>query len=279
MPNDNFVAVVHGLDYLAALLLFGVQFFEQFISGSKSQSSSKYFLIALFTSTIWLLLSATDMAGSWSFNKIWFAMSETTVGFYSCVRNLILLCGFVLSIIGREKRNIRFILLGLAGIAPLFSTLISHAAMSETHTNLRTVLDFVHVTFASIWVGGLFALYISLGRSAEPYSVVKRFSLFAMASTGLILFTGVVQLYFTFATLSDLWTTIYGKLALSKLVLFFMALAAAGLNHFMHLRNWRAGNDLMFIKNIKRELKIEMFLLLILVGVTSFLTRTNLPGE
>ena len=279
MPTENFLAIIHGLDYLAILLLFGVQFFDLFIGRLSARSSSKYFLIATITSLSFLLLSSADMAGAWNLSRIWLVMGGTSFGFYGCLRVFVLVSGFVLSVGFGFKSGVRLILLVLAGLALFFSSLTSHAAMSETNTYFRILLDFIHSSAASVWVGGLFALYFYLGNCNEPFLVVKRFSHFAMAGTGLILLTGLFQLYFTFKTPSDLWSTTYGGLALAKLVLFFFALAAASLNHFLHLRNWRVGNDLIFSKNIKREVTIEMFLLFILIGVTGFLTRSNLPGE
>ena len=57
-----------------------------------------------------------------------------------------------------------------------------------------------------------------------------------------------------------------------------LALGAAGINQFLHLRNWRPEKAKEFEIAVKREVALELLLAMFIFMIAGFLTRTQLPG-
>ncbi len=281
--------LTHWLDYGATLLLLGSVVFDQFILREEwnVRRIRILFILACITSSSWMILSAIDMADSLEFSPIWFAMSKTNFSHWWCYRVLVLLIGALILSFTKITRLHKVLLLIMVSSIPIFSSLVGHPAMSETHVTIRVALDFFHTFGASIWLGGLYCLYHYLGNfaySKEPitasaFPTVERFSHFAMASTGTIMVSGLVQIYLVNDSLFILWSSEYGKLAFLKLLLFCTALLAAAVNQFKHMAKWKPGNEPHFARRIRREVRIEMLIIVGILIITSFLTRTNLPGS
>jgi putative copper export protein len=107
--------------------------------------------------------------------------------------------------------------------------------------------------------------------------VVRRFSHFALTSTFVIAVTGIVMVYFAGVSLVRPWGAVYGQIALGKVFFFCAALGAAAVNQFLHLRNWNSENDRQTTMRLRREVSIELVLIVIVFGLAGFLTRTSLP--
>ena len=138
-------------------------------------------------------------------------------------------------------------------------------------------LDYVHTLSAAVWTGGLISLYFEL-KVRPGYTLVKNFSKYAMAATGVLFITGLAQVYLIENSFTVLIATDYGKLVILKFALFSAAMLAAAINHFVHLRNWKVSQEARFAQILRREIRVEMALIAIVIMVTGFLTRTNLPG-
>lgn len=282
------LSLIRMSDYVSSILLLGFIFFSIFIQrASLSRRWTRFGFGAVFcTSLFWMLASCVEMADDWNFKSIWYAMSKTAFAHWWCYRLLISLLGFVLTnVLDFQRKSSRIGLLTLAALIPIFSSMTSHAAMSETTASFRIGIDYLHVFSVSVWAGGLGGIYILLHRylggsraSIEVYPSIKRFAHFAMVSTGLLMISGLLQVYLTESSISILWASLYGKLLLVKLVLFSAALLAAAVNQFKHLARWKPGKDLTLAYAVKREIAIELAIIFIIFGVTSILTRTNLPG-
>lgn len=149
-------------------------------------------------------------------------------------------------------------------------------------------MDWAHAVAAGIWSGGLFSLWIWLKArvtSSRPFapktshSLVERFSRFAMASTGVIGLSGLLMAYVAGVPLLRPWAAQdYGKLLIGKTLLFSIALLAASINQFLHLRNWRAENEIHFSRSVSREVGLELILVIGIFILAGFLTRSALPG-
>jgi copper transport protein len=103
--------------------------------------------------------------------------------------------------------------------------------------------DFVHLLAASVWIGmlAILALYFAWSRGAfngwERYQAqavaLRRFSLVAVFSVALLLFTGVVNAIVEIGSLGDLFDTGYGEVLLLKLLLLIPLLAVGMRNAYL----------------------------------------------
>jgi copper transport protein len=119
----------------------------------------------------------------------------------------------------------------------LTGSLTSHGASLPAGTAPGIVIDWLHVVGATAWVGGLItvlSLLPMLKAGLIPH-LVPRFSRFALAASGLIVLSGVVQATLEVGAWTALLTTAYGQLVLAKLGLIGSMFVVAGLNR------WRAG--------------------------------------
>ena len=77
----------------------------------------------------------------------------------------------------------------------------------------RELADWVHLTAASLWVGGLIALVVVVWRLAPSLrrEAFVRFSRLAVGLVGLVLAAGIYLAIVRLPALSDLWTHDYGR--------------------------------------------------------------------
>src|SRR5262249_6160387 len=103
-------------------------------------------------------------------------------------------------------------------------TLDGHAVAPGVSHWLSVPSDLVHVTGAAVWIGGVFSLLV-----LAPREAVRRFAPFAATAVVAIAITGVLRAITEPSSVSQLWTTSYGKAILVKSVLFLavVGLAAA----------------------------------------------------
>lgn len=292
------LGILHGFDYLFTLLLVGSVVFYQLIlpaGGELAQHLIPHWKtkirtllgLVFFSSLLWMLFSSADMADSWSLTELWTAMSQTSFGHLWCIRILLLLVLFFISRIMFRNRSLALVFSTLILLIPIFSSFTGHAASQEKSYIFRVSVDWLHILAVSVWSGGLLSLYgwLSVRLASEQnelgasYKVVQRFSHFAMVSTAIIFGTGVVMAYLNGFSIFHPLANAYGKLLFAKILVFFVALGTAGINQFIHLKKWDSKNENQFVVNIRREVRFEIMMVLIIVLLTGYLTRTALPME
>jgi copper transport protein len=143
---------------------------------------------------------------------------------------------------GRRRRRSVAALLALtgallaAGAATAVPGLAGHAAQTSPAA-LSLVLDWMHVTAAAIWLGGLLGVIILAARTPPGERVeilglvVPRFSNTALVCVLLVIASGVAASIVHLPTLSSLWGTSYGQAILVKVGLLACALVAGGINY------------------------------------------------
>jgi putative copper export protein len=292
------LGLVHGLDDLLTSLLVGSAFFSVVIASAGGTAGIELLRdwprrlrvlcgLLFVISCVWMLLSLHDMTDSWTTSDMWQAASVTRMGHLWCAKLVVL--GFLyFSLHGMSASPLAsLLLLVVLFILPFFSVLSGHAASQNNLTALRIFIDWVHSAAIAIWIGGLLTLYIWLGnRKAAEFvrpnvsmSVVRRFSHFAMASTALIGLTGFAMAYLSGVPLFRPCASVYGTLIIAKLAFFSLALCAAAVNQFAHMRHLRPENEMQCCKSVRREVMIEMIFVCIIFSLAGFLARTALPGE
>ncbi|GAC1701578.1 MAG: copper resistance protein CopC [Candidatus Limnocylindrales bacterium] len=161
-------------------------------------------------------------------------------------------------------------------VAALTATLVSHAA--ALGLPLGIVLDYVHVLAISAWTGGIVALlWIVLLGAPEltPLGLsrtVRRFSLVALVSVGLLVVTGTLQAFSRLVLLQDLVETPYGIALLVKIVLLGATLAFGA---FHLLRAGPRGDRRALI----RGTSIETGLLIVVIAAAGVLTAVAPPAQ
>jgi copper transport protein len=122
--------------------------------------------------------------------------------------------------------------LGLAFASGL--SLSGHSAVDRGASKWSELADWVHLSAASLWAGGLVMLVLVFLSSRELAArAFLGFSRLAPILIALLLSAGVYLSVLRLPQLADLWTTSYGQVLLVKLVLVAIALAWGGAHHFL----------------------------------------------
>lgn len=137
----------------------------------------------------------------------------------------------------------------------LFVSLVSHANAAARGSFWATASDFIHLTTAATWIGGLVAVAALLvwarrELSSEERAVLlagalRRFSLLATTSLALLLATGVFNALVQVSSWPEMVETPYGRALTVKLILIVPLLGVAALNAFVLRPNFirRAAGD------------------------------------
>lgn len=132
--------------------------------------------------------------------------------------------------------------LGVLAAALCVATALNGHARTLGNAPLMVPSLGLHLLAVAVWVGGLGALVV-LGRMAwrqvegddRPAllrHLVRRFSRLAAVAVAVIVVTGVVNSFGSFASLSDLWSIAYGKVVAAKVIVLATALALAAIHRF-----------------------------------------------
>ncbi len=130
-----------------------------------------------------------------------------------------------------------------SGVLLVAPTWTGHAAAAAKEFPFAKTNDWLHLVAAGIWVGGLFHLALTMpkavsgpdrrGRLHLFHSVIPIFTRLAIASTILIVLTGVYNSLMHIDRFGELWSTPYGKTLLVKVLLVVPMLLLGGVNTFI----------------------------------------------
>jgi len=167
----------------------------------------------------------------------------------------------------------------------LTSSLTSHGAALPTIAGVGIVVDWLHIAGATGWVGGLVSLLVCLpvlwANATSPASgslaprLTARFTRFALAASGMVVLSGVVQAVFEVGSWSGLVATGYGQLVLVKSALFGAMLVLAAVNSWPRRLPFSAGNvDHGQVRFRSRGIGAELLLGVVVLAVAAVLTGT-----
>src|SRR5205085_11228906 len=108
--------------------------------------------------------------------------------------------------------------------------------------------DWVHLSAAMLWIGGLVQLalvVLPLARDVRRAAFL-RFSTFATVLIALVLAAGTYLSILRLPRVHDLWTTHYGHVLLVKLALVALALAWGGLHRVFAVPAVASGGEGLF---------------------------------
>lgn len=151
-----------------------------------------------------------------------------------------------------------------AGFASGLS-LSGHSAVDAGSSWLSQTADWVHLSAATLWVGGLIQLAFVVWPTAPE---LRRPAFFAFARLAPVLIAvlvaaGVYLSILRLPQLSDLWSAGYGRVLLVKLSLVGLALAWGGAHHFLVRPRLAAGGGGRVRASLLGEGAVAMSVLLV----------------
>ena len=149
-------------------------------------------------------------------------------------------------------------------------TLAGHS-LDRGRSALEPVVDLLHVAAASVWLGGLVALGLGLAGGGGSPATVRRFSNVALVSVLVLALSGVIRALTELRSVSQLWSTGYGRVLLVKSTLLALLVAVGWVNRYLLLPRFSFGS-------LRRTVALELVLFAALAAAVGLLTDLR-PGR
>jgi copper transport protein len=162
---------------------------------------------------------------------------------------------------------------GGASLALLVAPALSGHALDRDQPRLLSVpIDVVHLASAAMWFGGLVSLVYVVPRAAlddgERRAAAARFSAAALIAVAALGASGVVRAVTELSSVSQLWSSSYGRVLLVKTSLFLPLLGVGWLNRALVLRAF---------ERLRRSALVEVTVITGIVVAVAILTDLR-PG-
>lgn len=243
------------LHFPAATTLFGASLFPLYAYPDAEPDRarlwrSKLLLLAailtLVSGLLWFVFSAASMIGSFSDladgQALWAVVHDTGFGLIWTGR--MVLASFVLIVLlvvrplpATVRQKVAVSMLATILLASLAGA--GHTQAEEGWASLvHVAADAAHLLAAGAWLGGLLPLAQVVAHSdtsrgsASVERVLRKFSGMGYVAVATLIGTGVINSWFLVGSISNLTTTLYGRVLLAKLALFAGMLALAVANRF-----------------------------------------------
>jgi len=184
--------------------------------------------------------------------------------------------------------HIPMLVLSLALIGT--STMIGHGAASGQIAAIA--LDYVHNLVAAIWIGGaiyfVFALLPTFSRlekaKMEKMSLVMipRFSIAFVIAVGIVIISGPTLMWLLESDVGIITESTYGKLIIAKIAIAAIMVGLGGFFQFrvqnIGERSLQSKSEFSIHRKLKKSLKLDVALGVILLGVVALLANGTLPA-
>jgi len=144
-------------------------------------------------------------------------------------------------------------------------------ALDRGRSWIEVVADLLHVGAASLWLGGLVALALALRARGDRAAILRRFSNLALVSVLVLAATGVVRALSELDSVSQLWSTGYGRVLLVKTGLLTVLVAIGWVNRYRLVPR-------LSLHGLRRSVAAELVLFAGLVAAVALLTDLR-PGR
>ena len=187
-------------------------------------------------------------------------------------------------LMGATGRAAHLATCGLALGVALTTTLVGHAA-DQGDLSLAALVDWIHISAAAAWTGGLLCLAGLVLREVrqwqhEPLAMLlRRFSSLAGWCLLAVVASGIYNACTRLGSLSALWTSAYGKVLIAKLALVLVVAVLGAANRFAVLPRLGA----MRSRSARAEERLvsyvfwEAALVVLIFGCTALLTESTPP--
>lgn len=147
---------------------------------------------------------------------------------------------------------------------------------------VHAAVNLVHVTSASLWVGGVIAMtmaaWMRRRRRADSdlAAMIIRFSTIAAVSLAALSVAGVVMAWLVLDTPGDLFSTDWGQVLLVKIGAVAVAAGLGGYNHFVLRPALEAGpDDPEVAAHLRVSLLIESVIMVAVIVITAVLVASS----
>jgi len=237
-------------------------------------------ILMIVVQTIRLETSPLDVIGTY-FGTVWLARMVITI----------VLLGIWFGMDRKKtlskKNQIPMLVASLVLIST--SSLIGHGAASEQVGALA--LDYIHNLVSAVWIGGIiyfvftllptFSQLKDITREKMSLLAIPRFSIAFIISIGIVIITGPTLMWFLESDVGLITESVFGQLIILKIAI---ATIIVGLGGFLQFniqknaeKNFLSGKITVH-KKLKKSLKVEAVLGIILLGVVALLTNGTLPA-
>jgi copper transport protein len=158
-------------------------------------------------------------------------------------------------------------------------SLSGHSATDAGSLRLSELADWVHLSAAMLWVGGLVQLFAVVWPTAPQLraGAFLRFSRYATLLIAVLLTAGIYLSVLRLPRLAALWQESYGQVLLVKLALVVLALAWGAAHHFLvRPRLERAGSERLLAR-LPRSLAAESMVGVAILLVAAILVDSKPP--
>ncbi|MCV0410851.1 CopD family protein [Nitrosopumilus sp.] len=186
-----------------------------------------------------------------------------------------------------KKNQIPMLIVSLGLIST--TSLIGHGAATGQMAPL--VLDYIHNLVAAVWIGGIFYFVFALlptfsqlqekNREKMSLLLIPRFSIAFIISVGIVIITGPTLMWFLESDVGLITESVYGQLIILKITIAAMMIGLGGFFQFKVQKNaeknFQSGK-ISVHRKLKRSLKVDMTLGIVLLGVVALLANGTLPA-
>lgn len=237
-------------------------------------------ILMLAIQTIRLQVSASDVIET-SFGTVWLVRMGLTV--------VLLAVWFLLENKSATSTKKQLLVLGLSLALIGTTTAIGHGAASEQLSAI--MIDYVHNLIASVWIGGivffgfvLLPAFTKLDDSKKELAsllMIPRFSSVIIVSLGIVIITGPTLLWLLEDDVLLLSQSYYGLMIIAKIAIGSAMVALGGYNQFriQRVAEKSLNSGISVHKKLKRSLRAEAILGIILLGAVALLTNSSLPAS
>jgi copper transport protein len=178
----------------------------------------------------------------------------------------------------REALLVPALIVSLAFASGL--SLSGHDAVDPGSTWKSEAADWVHLSAATLWIGGLVALVAAVWPVAPGLrrEAFLRFSRLATVLVALVLAAGTYLSIVRLPHLADLWTRDYGRVLLVKLVLVAVVLGWGAIHHFLVRPALARATD-GFLARVGRSLIGESAVAIAVLLAAAVLTDSKPPPQ
>lgn len=186
-----------------------------------------------------------------------------------------------------KKNQIPMLVVSLVLIAT--TSMIGHGAASGEIEAL--VLDYAHNLVAAVWIGGIFYFVFTLlptfsqlketNREKMSLVLIPRFSIAFIISVGVVIITGPTLMWFLESDVGLITESVYGQLIIIKITIAAIMIGLGGFFQFKVQKNAEknfSSGKISVHRKLKRSLKVDAILGIVLLGVVALLTNGTLPA-
>jgi len=186
-----------------------------------------------------------------------------------------------------KKNQIPILIVSLVLIAT--TSLIGHGAASGETPAI--ILDYIHNLVSAIWIGGIFYFVFVLlptfsqlkesNKEKMSLVMIPRFSIAFIIAIGIVIITGPILMWFLESDVGLITESVYGQLIILKILIASLMVGLGGFFQFKIQKNaeknFKSGK-ISVHKKMKKTLKVDVVLGIILLGVVALLTNGTLPA-